>query len=208
MIPGVILAAGDSSRMGRPKALLPIDASLRTFVEQLVLTFRAGGVGEILVVVGRDAAAIEERLAASQPLVRVVRNARHREGQSTSLLAALDVVDRPGVEGLIMTLVDMPLVSADTVRLLLARHRATRAPLVRPSRGARHGHPVIFDRAVFDELRHVDPKTGAKAVVHAHSTDIENVEVDDEGAFTDIDTPAAYARVIGVPLDALSDPPR
>jgi CTP:molybdopterin cytidylyltransferase MocA len=204
MIPGVILAAGDSSRMGRPKALLPFDAS-RTFVEQLVLTFRAGGAAEVLVVVGRDAAAIEDRLAAAAPQVRVVRNARYREGQATSLVAALDVVDRPGVEGLMVTLVDMPLVSADTVRLLLARHRATRAPVVRPARGALHGHPVIFDRALFDELRRVDPLTGARSVVHAHAARVENVEVDDEGAFTDIDTPAAYARVIGLPLEGISD---
>jgi molybdenum cofactor cytidylyltransferase len=201
MIPGVILAAGDSSRMGRPKALLPVDRSGRTFVEQLIVTFRAGGIGEILVIVGRDSAAIGRRLDSWAPQVRVIRNDRHAEGQLTSLLAAIEVLDRPGVEALMMTLVDVPLVSAETVRLLLERQRATRAPVVRPSRGGQHGHPAIFDRALFDELRQTSPTIGAKVVIEAHASRIENVEVDDPGAFTDIDTPAIYATVIGLPLE-------
>jgi molybdenum cofactor cytidylyltransferase len=126
-----------------------------------------------------------------------VRNPHPDEGQLSSLLAALQLADRPGVEGLLTTLVDVPLVTPDTVRTLLARHRATRAPVVRPAKDARHGHPVIFDRAVFEDLRRADRSIGAKAVLAAHASRVDNVPVDDEGAFTDIDTPEAYEKAIG-----------
>jgi molybdenum cofactor cytidylyltransferase len=67
---------------------------------------------------------------------------------------------------------------------------------VRPARGNEHGHPVIFDRSLFDELRSADPALGAKSVVRAHAAEILNLRIDDPGAFLDIDTPEVYARVV------------
>jgi molybdenum cofactor cytidylyltransferase len=91
----------------------------------------------------------------------------------------------------------VPLPSADTVRAILnAYHQAGSPPIVRPTKQGRHGHPVIFDRALFQKLRHADPATGAQSVVHAHAADILNVEVADEGPFIDIDTPEDYQRFI------------
>jgi molybdenum cofactor cytidylyltransferase len=101
------------------------------------------------------------------------------------------------VNGLLVTLVDVPLIDADTVRRLREVYDETRAPIVRPSRGRRHGHPVIFDRALFDELRRVDPTLGAKPVVRAHLDDVVDVPIDREGPFVDVDTPTVYARVFG-----------
>ena len=75
--------------------------------------------------------------------------------------------------------------------------RRTRAPIVRPADGERHGHPVIFDRSVFADLRSADLDTGAKAVFALHRDRIVNVEVNDAGAFEDIDTPEDYARLLG-----------
>ena len=68
-------------------------------------------------------------------------------------------------------------------------------PFVRPVRGGDHGHPVLIDRSLFDPLRHADPRLGAKEVVRAHASSIGDVEVDDDGAFTDIDTPVEYERL-------------
>jgi len=67
---------------------------------------------------------------------------------------------------------------------------------VRPAHGDQHGHPVIFDRAVFDALRHADPAIGAKAVVRERHADILNVPVDDRGAFIDVDTAEEYRAAI------------
>ena len=129
--------------------------------------------------------------------VRVVVNLDPSRGQLSSLLAALDVADRPGVQGLLMTLVDVPLVSSETIRAIADAYRAAGRPIVRPVKDGRHGHPVIFDRRLFDELRQADPALGAKTVVHRHASEIQEIEVDDEGAFVDIDTPEAYRRWIG-----------
>lgn len=205
-VPGVILAGGRSSRMGRPKALLPVDPG-ETFAVRLVRTFRAAGIRDVVVVIAGDgpADAIRSALAAAPPSPRIVLNPDASRGQLSSLLTGLEVIDRPGVDGLAMTLVDMPLVAVSTVRALIEAHARSRAPIVRPARPAdgAHGHPVIFDRALFDDLRGADPDAGAKPVVRARAAEIEHVPVDDPGAFLDIDTPADYCRVFGrFPADA------
>ena len=111
-------------------------------------------------------------------------------------VAGLDAVDRPGVDAVLVTLVDVPLVRPATVRRLLAEYEARRAPIVRPARGDEHGHPVIFRRELFEEFRRADPAVGAKAVVRAHAASIVDLAVDDAGAFADIDTPDDYARLV------------
>ena len=207
-VPGVILAGGRSSRMGRPKALLPVDGR-DTFVGRLVRTLRAAGVAEVVVVAaaGGPVEAIRGVLAATRPAPRIALNPDPSRGQLSSLLAGLEAVDRPGVDALLMTLVDVPLVEVSTVRALLDAYARSRAPVVRPVReaDAAHGHPVIFDRSLFGALRDADPAQGAKPVVRARAAETENVPVDDRGAFLDIDTPADYRRVFGRPAPA--DPP-
>jgi molybdenum cofactor cytidylyltransferase len=94
-----------------------------------------------------------------------------------------------------MTLVDVPAISPHTVRAVIDAWRRTRAPIVRPAIGDRHGHPVMFDRSVFDELRRAPLEAGAKSVVHAHLDAIVNVPVDEEGSLIDIDTPEDYRRL-------------
>jgi molybdenum cofactor cytidylyltransferase len=195
MIPGVILAAGKSSRMGRTKALLPISAN-ETFLDRVARTLRDAGVEEVIVVVGADAAAVREALGRCKTTVRVVENPNYEHGQLSSLLAGLKIIDRPGVTGALVTLIDLPLVSPATVRTLLQEFKAGAALIVRPASKGRHGHPIIFDRALFDELRKANPAEGAKEVVRAYSAEQLNVEVEDEGAFTDIDTPEDYKRLI------------
>ena len=122
----------------------------------------------------------------------------YEEGQLSSLLVGLAAVERQdNVEAVMVTLVDLPLISPSTVRSVLDAYRAKPgAPLVRPRQGNRHGHPVIFNHSIFGELRRADPSMGAKPVVHAHAAEEVHVDVDDEGAFIDIDTPEDYERFI------------
>jgi molybdenum cofactor cytidylyltransferase len=196
VIPGIVLAAGKSSRMGRTKALLPAGDG-DTFLSRVVRTLREGGVDDVVIVVGADAGAIRAAIDRDKMPVRVVENPGYEQGQLSSLIAALRIVDRPGVRAALVTLIDVPLIAATTVRTLLDEYRTGSALIVRPVSRARHGHPVIFDRALFDELRRANPKEGAKEVVRRYSAERLNVAIDDEGAFTDIDTPEDYERWIG-----------
>jgi molybdenum cofactor cytidylyltransferase len=198
MIPAIVLAAGESSRMGRPKALLPAPGGSESFLDRMTRVLREGGVEEVIVVLGRDADAIRAALPESPRQMRVVENHARGASQLSSLLVGLDAADRPGVRAVLVAPVDLALLSADTVRALLDAYRRTPGvPIVRPASNGRHGHPVIFDRALFQELRHADPGSGARSVVHAHGAQALDVAVPDEGAFVDIDTPDDYARNIG-----------
>jgi len=181
--------------MGRSKATLPLDGG-DTFLTRIVRTFAAASVEDVVVVVGHDADAIIASFANVDLVARFVENPDYERGQLSSLLAGLRVVDRPGVVAALVTLVDVPLVSAATVRAVIDRYHQTHVPIVRPVRGQEHGHPVLIDRSLFDVLRHADPSQGAKPVIRAHASAAGDVAVADAGAFADADTPEEYDRLL------------
>lgn len=198
MVRGIILAAGDSTRMGTPKALLP-DGDGRVFITRLLHTFAIAAISDVTVVTG----AIHDRIvravaadAAGGATVRFACNPDPGRGQLSSLLTGLDAADAPGVQAVLLTLVDIPFVAPATIRAVVDAFARTGAPIVRPARGDDHGHPVLFARTIFDELRMADPAHGAKMVVRAHATEILNVEIDDDGALIDLDTRDEYERML------------
>ena len=189
MIPAIVLAGGASSRMGRLKPLLL--AGNRTFVRRILDTLQSAGIADIVVVVRPGHHEVIAEVGAAGALSVV--NSDPDAGQLSSLLAGLAALDVPEVDAVLVTLVDVPLVDTSTVRALLTRAMKSPAPIVRAAHHGRHGHPVIFKRAVFDDLRHADLSVGAKAVFRAFQ--VEDVEVDDPGVLEDVDTPADYERV-------------
>ena len=197
VIPVIVLAAGRSSRMGRAKATLPAGDG-HTFLTRIVQTFLDAGVDDVIVVVGHDAELIASSFSESGLPARFVVNREYDRGQLSSLLAGLGVVDRPGVSATLVTLVDVPLVSVATVRTVIETYRRTGAPIVRPTSGDRHGHPLLIGRVLFEKLRAADPSTGAKPIVRAHASADGDIAVDDEGAFADIDTEEEYRKTISV----------
>lgn len=199
MIPAIVLAAGQSSRMGRPKALLAAGSGDDTFVSRLSRALLDGGAADVLVV-GRpddEALAAElQRVAEAGRAVRLVLNHHAERGQLSSVVAGLNAADRPGVTGILITPVDAPLIRPATVGALLAAFATRRDAIVRARFGGRHGHPVIFARKYFDELRRADPGVGAKAVVHAHADAVLDIDTNDPAVVDDIDGPDDYARLI------------
>ena len=201
MIPAIVLAAGRSTRMGRAKALLPIGSG-ETFLSRIVRTLRDAEVDDVVVVIGHEPQEIIADVARRGLAVRFAVNRDFDKGQLSSLVVGLNVIDRPGVAASLITLVDVPMVSATTVRAVVDRYRATRASVVRPVAGGRHGHPVIVDRALFDQFRAADPALGAKVVVREHASAHGEVEVADAGAFLDVDTPDEYEELLRKPGSA------
>ena len=200
IVPGIVLAAGRSRRMGRAKALLPIGSSGETFIGRIVRVLRDSGVDDVLIVVADGRPLVTQALTDVEPPPRCVVNDTPDLGQLSSLQVGLRAIDHPGVGGLLVTLVDVPLIATGTVRALLDAHSQTRAPVVRPVRHGRHGHPVIFDRSVFDELRSAPADAGAKVVVRAHLDESVEVPVEDDGPFLDVDTPVDYERIFKRPM--------
>jgi molybdenum cofactor cytidylyltransferase len=198
MVPAVILAAGYSSRMGRDKALLAVPGD-GSFVSRLARTLRSSGCDEVIAVAGPGTI---DRIASAMALERValtlVLNPDPSRGQLSSLQEAIAILAPRAPRGLLMCPVDQPLVGEQTVRLVLEAWERTGAPIVRPSHEGRHGHPVLFDARVLPELRAADPSAGARPVIRAHAQESRDVEVDDAGAFEDIDTPDDYRRAFGV----------
>jgi molybdenum cofactor cytidylyltransferase len=194
MVAGIILAAGRSTRMGRPKALL-MTADGVTFVARLIHVLSGGGVDGPLVVGRSDDAELQREVDSAG--ARFVTNPdADAGGQLSSLLSGLHKADRPGIRGLMVTPVDAPMVTPETVSRLIEVFKNTSAPIVRPRYQGRNGHPVIFSRELFDDLRHASPATGAKAVLRAHENGIINVDVDDPGVVADIDTPDDYKNLV------------
>lgn len=188
---GIVPAAGASRRMGRPKALLEIGG--RTFVARSVHALVEGGCDAVRVVVrsdDRDTAALARRAGAS-----VVRNADPGDGPITSLRLALAPM-RDVLSGIVVLPLDHALVEARHVHDLLARARASDAPIVLPVRRGKRGHPSFFRHTLFDELLDPALEGGARTVVHRHLDDAHTFDCDDVAVVTDVDTPADLAEAV------------
>jgi molybdenum cofactor cytidylyltransferase len=107
----------------------------------------------------------------------------------------MDAAIGPAIEALLVTLVDVPMIDAPTISAVIDAWRRTQAPIVRPAIGDRHGHPVLFDRALFDHLRQAPLDAGAKAVLRMFDAQIVNVPVAGEGSLIDVDTPADFTAL-------------
>jgi molybdenum cofactor cytidylyltransferase len=204
VIRGIVLAAGASTRMGQAKAALPFGQTGETVLSRVVRTLLRGGVPDVIVVAGAHIDAVRMAMPSHEPRARVIEHVGWPQGQLSSLLRGLEAIDDPLLEAAVVTLVDVPLVLPSTVAAVIAAWRQSGAPIVRPvssaqgaENTARHGHPVVFDRSVFADLRAADLNAGAKAVFAKHQVRVVNVEVQDPGAFEDIDTPGDYEKILG-----------
>jgi len=190
MIAGLILAAGESSRMGQDKALLTYRG--RTFLETIVAGLQEAGIERVAVVLGHHAEQIQGAMTLEG--AEIIINRDYRRGQTSSLQAGLRALESPSLEAVVLCLVDHPLVAADTVRRLIASFRETGAPVVIPTYENQRGHPAVISRALFEELLRLSPDEGANTVIRKYRDSTEFVEVSDEGILLDVDNPDAYRR--------------
>ena len=191
MIVAVVLSAGESSRMGQPKALLPIDGE--TFIERIVGALKQGGVERIVVVLGFNAEELRRRITHLP--VEILVNPDYQQGQLSSLhVAVRHLQAAQDCVGMMVHLVDHPYIDPKLVRLMLQRFDGSKFSIVVPRHQGKRGHPVIFSRLLFDELLNAPLDQGAKAVVNAHRQDTLEIDTDDVGITLDIDTPELYRQ--------------
>ena len=194
---GIILAAGESRRMGYPKPLLDIGG--RTFIEHIAETMLAV-VPRLVIVIG----AHRERVRAAIPRdarIAIVENPDYSRGQLSSLKVGIGVI-QPDSAGAIVHLGDHPMVRVETFRAIVDSYHRTGKPIVIARHDGRRGHPVIFDRAMFAELLSAPEEEGARRVVNADPSRVAYVDLNDPGINLDLDTPSDLARA------GLPPPPR
>jgi molybdenum cofactor cytidylyltransferase len=193
LLAAMILSAGASSRMGRPKALLPYREG--TFLEHLIQATRHPRIGVTRIVLG--AGADEIRTIAKLDASMVVLNPDWQQGQLSSICAGLRSLEGIETDGMILCPVDHPLVSARLVSNLIEQFYSNDKLIVLPVYNNRRGHPVIFSSALYEELLAAPSDKGARAVVWAHSADVFEVPTDEEGVILNINNPDMLRDAIG-----------
>jgi molybdenum cofactor cytidylyltransferase len=192
MIAGIVLAAGRSSRLGRPKQLLPVQGEplLRHTIHQVL----ASSLDSVVLVVGHDADAIRDAVADLS--LDVVFNPDAALGQSTSVRAGLAALP-PDVEAAVFILGDQPAIDPKVIDALIAAWSESGAPILAPLYEDGMGNPVLFDRRVFPELTVLQGDTGARPVVRRYHASGEVQLVPVAGRVPpDIDTEDDYAALI------------
>ena len=210
MLAAVILSGGSSSRMGSPKALLAYQG--RPFLEHLLEVTVHPKIGVRRIVLGAHAEAIARNIVLDAN--EIVINDDWEKGQLSSIQAAIrslsvqahllpatdgtakDGVER-GTDGLLLCLIDHPLISGDLVDVLIEQFYATRAKIVLPKYEGRRGHPVIFPAALYDELLRAPADKGARAVVWAHAAAVLEVPTNEEGCVLNLNDPETLLRATG-----------
>lgn len=191
MISAVVLAAGMSTRMGRPKLLLPYGQ--HTVIEQVVATLLASLVDEVVVITGHEQARLET-LLEHWP-VRTVHNPGYSEGE---MLSSLQIGLRsvaPISQAALLVLGDMPALDGDVVRQLIQTYRASDGTsVVIPSYRMRAGHPVLIPPCCWQEILDLPEGANPRSVLRGPDTSVIWMEVNSPSVLQDIDTPQDYHR--------------
>jgi len=192
MIGAVVLAAGESKRMGAPKLLLPYRGA--TIIEAVLDAVTATGADATLVVLGANRTAIRERIRRFP--VSVAVNTRFREGMLSSIQTGISALPRRCRAALVV-LGDQPALPPSALDALIDAWNEGRKGIVVPVFGGRRGHPLLLDLKYRREIDGLTPDTGLRGLLAAHPEDILEVDVPDGAVLADIDTPDDYRKAVG-----------
>lgn len=190
MLSGIILAAGESSRMGgKIKQLL--SAGDGNFIETVIKKMADAGIGEIIVVLGANAEAIKQ--ATDFKTAKIVINENWREGQLSSLRVGIKNLSADS-EGFLLNPCDSPFVKTETYKKIIEKWKSTKDKIHIPVFEGRRGHPAIFPSKFYEALSNGVLTEGAKSVIKDNPESVNLTEVDDPGVIVDIDTFEEYER--------------
>lgn len=194
----IILAAGDSIRMGYPKAILPLGSD--TFITRILGTLKEAELPKPIVILGR-AASIIRPVIADRP-AEIVINTDPDRGQLSSIQLALSRID-PECTGSMIWPVDQPAISGDLVRRLVHLFTSSEAKIAFPVHGNKNGHPAIFHRDLFREFMEVSPDAGPRLILSRYRDACAILPAEESACIQDIDTPEDYLSLTGDSLDSV-----
>lgn len=186
-VTGIVLAAGLSRRLGRPKQLLMLDE--KPLIAHVVERALASNLDEVIVVTGAHRNAVEGALAGRS--VRLVHNPRYAEGQGISLAAGIAALGA-GVGAAVILLADQPDVTTTTIDKVVGAFRENKPAVVMAKYGGQQGHPVLFSRERFPELLALSGDTGGREIVRAHQDDLVLIDGGASAPPSDVDTEEAW----------------
>jgi molybdenum cofactor cytidylyltransferase len=191
---GIILAAGESKRFGRPKQLAQIKGKyLLEWVLDAALTSK---LEKVILVLGYEYQKIKDKVdqKAYPEKLQVIYNKDYKQGQSTSIKYGLSKI-RGGVVQVMLLLGDQPLVTRDIIDLLLESFQQSNKAIGVPVFKGKRGNPVIFTQAFFEELRAIEGDVGARNIINRNPNEVLKIEIKVPSIFFDIDTPHDLKRI-------------
>lgn len=191
MISAILLAAGESRRMGDFKQLLMLDG--KTFVEHCADTLLASRVDEIVIVTGHREQ--EVRLAIGGRSVSFAHNPDYGRGMASSIKCGVQAVSKTAV-ACVVALVDQPLITSELIDRLIDTFEKTRPLIVIPTFDGRNGHPILFDLSLREEVLNMDIDRGLREVVRSHFAQIARVDASTSAVVEDFDFPEDYQRLL------------
>ena len=191
MFSAVLLAAGESRRMGEFKQLLPFGD--KSFVACCIDNLLASRASEVVVVTGHREADVRNAVGARP--VTFAHNEDYRSGMSSSIKCGAEALS-PKARVMIVALVDQPQIGPDIFNHVIAAYENRRPLIVVPTYDGRNGHPIAIDLSLKEEIMAIDPHLGLRQVVHAHKSHVAYVEVGSEVVLIDCDFPEDYRRLL------------
>jgi molybdenum cofactor cytidylyltransferase len=191
MISAILLAAGESRRMGEFKQLLQLGD--KSFVEHCVDNLLASRVDEVIVVTGHRESEVR-RSIADRP-VRFAHNSDYHSGMASSIKCGVQALSE-GTRACVLALVDQPQIGADLINRVIEAYEKAPTIIVIPTYEGRHGHPILLDLSLKEEILTMNPEQGLRQVVRAHSDQIVRVEATNSAVLEDCDLPEDYERIL------------
>jgi len=193
MINAIILAAGQSKRMGKPKPLLRFND--QTFLEQIISVLKHSDVDRITVVLGAEADTIRKSVDLTG--TNIVINHDYQRGQLSSLTAGIKESPED-TEAILICLVDNPFITEEVVNKIVRKFKETNNPIIVPVFDKERGHPTLFSRSLFNELLSAPEEKGARHVLYSNEDKVLELEVSERGILIGIDTQEDYKLYFGV----------
>jgi molybdenum cofactor cytidylyltransferase len=190
MITAIILAAGQSKRMGQPKMLLPWGNE--TVLTHVISTFREAGLADIIVVTGGTRERVEDAISALK--INTVFNPEFAKGEMLSSIQCGIRATTDKSQAVLIGLGDQPQVQAGSVRMVCDAYHASKSDIIVPSFNRRRGHPWLVARSLWDELLMMESPLSPRHFLDTYREKIQYVNIDDSGVLLDLDTPEDYQK--------------